>query len=172
MVAESPKTMAELALRTFAGLGAALFGYEASARTGDVDGVHDMRVTTRRLRVALSNFAPCLERELRRELKLRFEQLADALGRVRDLDVMLEALVSLKSALPPSRHAMTAELAVRLRRRRRYHLRKLNEYFDGADYSGLKETYARVLEVLERPLPHDQLLNDGKTIQDQETIAF
>lgn len=172
MITVSPKTMSELAVRTFAGLGATLFGYEAGARSGDVDAVHDMRVTTRRLRVALSNFAPCLERELRRELKSRFQQLADALGRVRDLDVMLEALVSLKNALPPSRHAMTAELAVRLRRRRRYHLRKLNEYFDGADYRGLKETYARVLEVLERPLHHDSALYDGKTIQDQESIAF
>lgn len=159
--------MAELAGRTFAGLGETLFGYEAAARTGDVDAVHDMRVTTRRLRVALSNFTACLPIDVRREFKLRLEQIADALGRVRDLDVMLDALVSLEKDLPDARRAMTAELAVRLQRRRRYHLRKLNAYFDGAEFHGLKDALARVHASIGAP----SHFNDGQTTQDQESLT-
>lgn len=158
--------MADLAGHTFAGLGETLFGYETAARTGEVDAVHDMRVTTRRLRVALSNFAVCLPTELRREFKFRLEQIADALGRVRDLDVMLEALVSLEAELPEARHTMTADLAVRLQRRRRYHLRKLNAYFDGADFQGLKDALARVYASIGAP----SHIENGQTTQDQENL--
>jgi CHAD domain-containing protein len=61
--------------------------------------VHDMRVATRRLRSALRTFRPVLRRwqPLRDELKW----LADALGGVRDNDVMAARLGAELDAQPP-----------------------------------------------------------------------
>ncbi|HYW70732.1 MAG TPA: CHAD domain-containing protein, partial [Pyrinomonadaceae bacterium] len=55
----------------------------------DPEGVHAMRVSSRRLRSAMSDFRPFVHARLPR-VKLR--RIADALGAVRDLDVALIAL--------------------------------------------------------------------------------
>ncbi len=67
---------------------------------GDADALHDMRVAVRRLRSALQNFegqkaAPLLGETLRREFaneRKEFSKLGDALGAVRDFDVLDEYL--------------------------------------------------------------------------------
>ena len=81
-----------------------LFGYlwkEAWQRghdtaSGDAEALHDMRVNLRRLRTAMQNFegpktAPVLSSHLRGELReqsARVAKLGDALGNVRDFDVL------------------------------------------------------------------------------------
>jgi CHAD domain-containing protein len=75
---------------------------EAALDWADPEGVHDMRVASRRLRSALRDFLPHLNRrgrfdEARQELK----RLADALGGVRDEDVALIELEKLKGEAPP-----------------------------------------------------------------------
>jgi CHAD domain-containing protein len=69
------------------------------AASADVDAVHDMRVATRRLRSALRTFRPVLRRwqPVRDELKW----LANALGEVRDGDVMSARLAAELDAQPP-----------------------------------------------------------------------
>jgi len=61
----------------------------------DHEGVHDMRVCSRRLRSAMSDFRPYLRGAALPRLKLR--TIADALGAVRDEDVALVALDDLKA---------------------------------------------------------------------------
>src|SRR6266436_724955 len=61
----------------------------------DPEGVHDMRVCSRRLRSAMSDFRPYLRGTTFPRLKLR--TIADALGAVRDEDVALVALEELKA---------------------------------------------------------------------------
>jgi CHAD domain-containing protein len=70
----------------------ALLGNDPLARAGDVDGVHDMRVATRRLRSTLSTFRRHLgdTEALRGELKW----LADLLGAVRDRDVLGDLILA------------------------------------------------------------------------------
>src|SRR5437763_11057167 len=58
----------------------------------DPEGVHDMRVATRRLRAALELFRDVFPKRRLRPMLRDVRRLADALGEVRDLDVMLEAL--------------------------------------------------------------------------------
>lgn len=60
--------------------------------TGDIERVHDMRVTTRRLRAALEIFEPCFPAEPYREALAEVKRLADALGERRDRDVAIAAL--------------------------------------------------------------------------------
>ncbi|MDP9223383.1 MAG: CYTH and CHAD domain-containing protein [Actinomycetota bacterium] len=61
-------------------------------RLQDVEGVHQMRVGARRLRSDLGTFAPLIEAERAAVLNDELKWLADALGEVRDLDVLEERL--------------------------------------------------------------------------------
>jgi CHAD domain-containing protein len=124
-----------------------ILSYEAGAAAGAVEAVHDMRVTIRRLRVALSNFAVCLSREDRRRLRTQLENLARALGGVRDLDVMLAALESGLPARPEKDRLAIAAWMQRLRLRRRQRLRRLNACLRGEEYAAFKlETFATIVE--------------------------
>ena len=66
----------------------------------DPEGVHSMRVASRRLRSALRDFMPYLhKRRLSSALK-PLRDIADALGEVRDQDVAIIALEKLQSHVP------------------------------------------------------------------------
>lgn len=67
----------------------------------DIERVHDARVATRRLRAVLEIYAPCFPREPFRAALRDVKELADALGARRDPDVHLDALATLRAALPP-----------------------------------------------------------------------
>jgi len=82
----------------------------------DPEGVHDMRVLSRRLRSAISDFKPHLRKASLPRLKLR--AIARSLGAVRDEDVALAALEELKSEANDSA-AKGIELLAEERRRRR-----------------------------------------------------
>jgi len=64
---------------------------------GDIEGVHAMRVATRRLRAALEVFGPCLARKGSRRVLAEVKALAGALGERRDRDVQLELLARLQT---------------------------------------------------------------------------
>ena len=66
----------------------------------DPEGVHSMRVASRRLRSALRDFIPYVhKRRLSGSMK-QLKKVADALGDVRDHDVALIALEDLKTQAP------------------------------------------------------------------------
>ncbi len=122
----------------------AILHYEPQAISGDVEAVHDMRVGLRRLRVAIKNFAACFSEEDRQQWRNRMEHLADALGSVRDLDVMVAALMSQQASRPAQpaeeQAAFTAFLG-RLQTRRRRKLRELRVYFRGEEYAEFKQQF-------------------------------
>jgi CHAD domain-containing protein len=73
---------------------------ESALDWSDPKGVHDMRVASRRLRSALSDFMPYLrKRGLASTLK-EIKTIADALGEVRDQDVAIAALETLATEIP------------------------------------------------------------------------
>lgn len=66
--------------------------HDPRARLGDPEGVHQMRVAARRMRSDLQTFGPLVDPQWAEELTIDLEWLADALGRVRDLDVLDDRL--------------------------------------------------------------------------------
>ena len=60
--------------------------------TQEIEGVHAMRVATRRLRAVLELYAPCFDRAELRPVLREVKALAAALGARRDPDVELAAL--------------------------------------------------------------------------------
>ncbi|HYY41464.1 MAG TPA: CHAD domain-containing protein [Pyrinomonadaceae bacterium] len=87
----------------------------------DPEGVHDMRVASRRLRSAMRDFAPYLAGRLPRK---RLRQLARTLGAVRDEDVAIDALEELASTAEPDIEAGLRHLIAE-RCERREHARAL-----------------------------------------------
>ncbi|MGH9970048.1 MAG: CHAD domain-containing protein [Pyrinomonadaceae bacterium] len=96
---------------------------EKALEWGDPEGVHDMRVASRRLRSALRDFMPYL-RKRRLETALgEIKTLADALGQVRDEDV---AIIALERVIEkaPTEVVPGIEEFVELRRAKRDRARK------------------------------------------------
>ncbi len=58
----------------------------------DIEAVHKMRVASRRLRAALDAFESCADPKSFKKINTRVKKLADALGTVRDTDVMISGL--------------------------------------------------------------------------------
>lgn len=64
-----------------------------------IEGVHDMRVATRRLRAALEVFFPCFPKGPRKRVLSEVKQVADALGERRDRDVAIATLTRIADSV-------------------------------------------------------------------------
>src|ERR1051326_7444370 len=95
------ESITQVAKRILAESHQAILSHEEGILNRDAEAVHDMRVASRRLRVALSNFAVCCEPRERRRMAALLGKLADALGRVRDLDVLVSALKKYQASIEP-----------------------------------------------------------------------
>jgi CHAD domain-containing protein len=83
--------------------------------TNDIERVHDMRVTSRRLRAALEIFQPCFPKRPYRDVLADVKRLADALGARRDPDVHIEGMHELAAAVEEPLRAGIEALADSLR---------------------------------------------------------
>jgi CHAD domain-containing protein len=80
----------------------ALMEHEAGTRAGaDPEELHDMRVASRRLRAALEAFAVCYRGKQFRRIATQTKALTDALGGVRDSDVLRARMVAYAETAPP-----------------------------------------------------------------------
>jgi exopolyphosphatase/pppGpp-phosphohydrolase len=70
----------------------------------DIEGVHDVRVASRRLRAAMDVAAPAFPRKWYKSLHWTAKEITDALGAVRDRDVLLEALKADRRAASQAEH--------------------------------------------------------------------
>jgi CHAD domain-containing protein len=71
-------------------LGKLMRDFPGVRKAKNADVVHNMRVSTRRMRSALRLFAPFYKRSAIKPLRRGLSDLAEALGAVRDLDVLIE----------------------------------------------------------------------------------
>ncbi|MBE0691139.1 MAG: CHAD domain-containing protein [Anaerolineae bacterium] len=90
---EPQDTMAEAGRKVLLRDFIRMLEHEAGSRTGeDIEDVHDMRVATRRMRSALRLLEPYFKNKTVRVFRAQLKKTADALGAVRDLDVMIDNL--------------------------------------------------------------------------------
>lgn len=71
-----------------------LMEHDAPTRLGEVEGVHQMRVATRRLRGDIATFEPLIDEPWANGIVQELRWLGDLLGAVRDRDVQLASLAS------------------------------------------------------------------------------
>ena len=103
----------------------------------DPEGVHQARVGTRRLRSHLRTFAPVLSPDWARGLRDELGWLADALGRVRDADVMLERLRARAESLPQAGAPSATRVLAALERERTAAYGELREVMRSERYLSL-----------------------------------
>jgi len=117
----------------------------------DPEGVHDMRVATRRLRAALEIFAPCLPKDEHRALLREVKALADALGERRDPDVQIDALERLRTELADGERTGVSGLLAELRERQRLGNERVEEALERAREARLGERLAELAQRAEQP---------------------
>lgn len=110
----------------------------------DIEGVHDMRVASRRLRSALRDFAPFLHRKAVPQRRLK--TLADTLGLVRDEDVAIQALEKLKLKASEQVAAGIEQLTDERRWRRERARESLERILNEATLAAMQEKYSARFE--------------------------
>jgi CHAD domain-containing protein len=80
----------------------------------DIEGVHDVRVASRRLRAAMDVAVGCFPNDWYRSLHAVAKEITGALGEVRDRDVMLDHLTKERDAAAPGERPGVDRLIARV----------------------------------------------------------
>jgi CHAD domain-containing protein len=92
---------------------------EAGTRSGvDLEDLHDMRVATRRMRAAWRVFDGAFKAGKTKKMRRHLETIADRLGAVRDLDVLIQGLEDYRAGLAEDQQAGLEPLLSLWRRQR------------------------------------------------------
>lgn len=123
--------------------------------TERIEGVHDMRVATRRLRAALEVFAPCFPGKAHKELLKEVKRIADRLGERRDPDVAIAALSTFAASLPAPDRPGIHSLIDRYAAEQQEANRALEPMVDAEGLQRLKEAVGRLVAEARAALPQD-----------------
>ncbi len=146
MTLSGDQTYAEAAATVIAARADAVFAHRRSdvLDIGEIEGVHAMRVASRRLRAALEVFGPCLDRKRRARALAEVKVLAGALGERRDRDVGLESLSRLHAECTDVERRAVELLTEELRREQRRANRALGKALAHAKRTRLRRRLARL----------------------------
>lgn len=115
----------------------------------DIEFVHRMRVSSRRLRTALRLFEPCFPAKPFRRWQREMRAITRALGRARDLDVQIAAVADFVEPLRDARlRPGVRRLLLRLTQKRERAQRKVLSRLADFQASGASESMAAVLSPL------------------------
>ncbi len=147
---EPSDTMTAAAVSTLAFHLERMLEHEEGTRLGeDPEELHDMRVSTRRMRMALRVFADYLDRDTMRPVLKGLRRTGETLGAVRDLDVFYEKTRHYLDTVPPERAGELDDLVDAWRAERVLQREHLVSYLDGERYRRFVEG---TLELLDGPL--------------------
>jgi CHAD domain-containing protein len=120
---------------------------EAGVRGGsDPEELHDMRVAARRMRAAWRVFDGSFKAGKTRRLRRRLGVLADRLGTVRDLDVLLAHLETYRDGLEPAQRPGLDPLISLWRRQRSEARVQLIDELDSREYDAFVDAMDEFLE--------------------------
>jgi len=123
----------------------ALMKHEAGARTGtDPEELHDMRVASRRLRAAVEAFAVCYRGKEFARVAKQTKELTDALGGVRDSDVLLARMEAYAASVPPDERPAIAAFIAHIRAERETHRATMLRALDDLATSGYAKRFRAV----------------------------
>src|SRR5215210_4175072 len=121
--------------------------HEPGTRLGeDPEELHDMRVTTRRMRAAMKVFEGALP-ERARWLMEELRWVAHALGDVRDLDVQIERLLAWKEEAGEETSGFLDRILTITHKRRAEARKNMLEVLDSGRYERLESSFAEMLRL-------------------------
>ena len=113
---------------------------------GDPEGVHSMRVASRRLRSMLRDFLPYLPKRSFASVLKQFKRLADALGEVRDQDVAIHVLEEIEKKAPAEHMAALKQLIDKRKELRERHRSELKALLAKSELKKLESDFAAAIE--------------------------
>jgi CHAD domain-containing protein len=131
----------------------------------DPEGVHDMRVASRRVRSLVRDFSPYLRKQKLRRSSVVLKGIADALGNVRDQDVAIMALEKLAVDAPPE---VSRGIEQFVNERRVVRERSLSRLEEALREDALGEFREQFNAALEESLKISRKRRDG---EDEERMA-
>lgn len=140
-------TMTEAAVKTLKFHLAKMLEHEEGTRLGeDPEELHDMRVSTRRMRMALRVFADYLDPAVMRPVLKGLRRTGRTLGNVRDLDVFNEKTQVYLDGLPDERAGDLGGLLDAWKAERDKQREVLVDYLDGKRYRRFVESTLELLD--------------------------
>jgi CHAD domain-containing protein len=132
----------------------------------DPEDVHQMRVTTRRLRACLQVVVPIYEAKVIRQFHKGLRRTAAALGRVRDCDVFLEHIQAYRAQPSMKDGALLGPLVTAVERERVEARKVLMTDLDAHQYAAFKHSFARFLTTSGAGVPERQVTGMPTRVRD------
>jgi CHAD domain-containing protein len=111
----------------------------------DIEELHSMRVSSRRLRAAMDAFEGAFPRKTFRPLLRQVKEITDVLGDARDLDVAIERLSALLPDTPPDERPGIEGLVARYREERAAESPRIEALFARIEEDRFEEHLARYM---------------------------
>jgi CHAD domain-containing protein len=141
-------TLAEAGRKVLAFHFAHLLQAEAGARRGKaVNSVHQMRVAGRRMRTTFRLLGTEFSKKTAKPLVKWLKATTRALGQVRDLDVLIEALKGYQRSLPTAEQAALLPLLEDWQTKRKQAHRQLLDYLDSKKYLKFKSAMLEFVQT-------------------------
>ena len=118
---------------------------EGTRKGEDIEALHDMRVATRRQRAALRIVSLYFKKKTVKPIRDELRALADRLGAVRDLDVLIEAAEGYRASRRPEAAAALDPLLQEWRGRRDDARHALLRHLDSDEYRNVIKRYDEFL---------------------------
>jgi CHAD domain-containing protein len=117
----------------------------------DPDGVHDVRVASRRLRAAMDVSTGCFPKSWFEPLYKTAKAMTTSLGAVRDRDVLLEFLIAERASAPASDRPGIDRLIARVERERAAARTEMIAFLETVEESGARKESVRRFGVSADP---------------------
>lgn len=118
-----------------------------SAAAHDVDGIHDLRVASRRLRAIIGDASGRFRKRAVKPFRKRVRSITQGLGKARELDVSLALLAEIKLSAPKDTHAAVARTVRCLRKLRDAESRSVDESCAQVRAKGFDEELKDLLDA-------------------------
>ena len=119
-----------------------MMSYKEGARKGtDIAFVHDMRVTSRRLRAAMDNFADCFPKKSFKKHYKKIKAITQTMGAVRDLDVLIARFQNELTHLTEVEQADIRGLIAHLQRERKEAREPMLTLFEELEETGFETEF-------------------------------
>ena len=126
-----------------------MMSYKEGAKDGsDIEFVHDMRVTSRRLRAAMDNFADCFPEKSFKKLYKKIKLITQTMGAVRDLDVLIVRFEKELGTLPESEQSDIRKLIAHLQQEREEARKPMLTLFAKLEETGFEKKFLTFFQGL------------------------
>ena len=129
-----------------------LFQEMMSFKEGSIDGLdiefaHDMRVSSRRLRVAMDNFAECFSKKKFRKYLKQTKNITSTMGAVRDLDVLISKFEKDAKSLTEDEQLGVKNLIIQLQQKREEARKPMLLMFSRLEKAGFDKKFLKFFKV-------------------------